>query len=279
MTEDRLEVQRLFLEFECIQSLPEGLNEVHVWWDPILQTKRVGKTIDISGMEADGSLPEPATLQAISHNNVVPVVAAALRPEYRPPLKVVELVTPYYPRGSITDAFLRGETFAISNAVATVQRALLGLAELHEVVGILHRDVKSGNILLSGDSHVAKLADLGLAARPDASGTTSIANNPTLYSPPEFRSGQLTVASDLFYGRRSPRTTSRWVRVRELQTCRNYRCTAGWQVTPPPRRRQASTIYFSTASECAQESTRFGPFQALRFGSRHGCCSRQSVTC
>ncbi|MEU1234435.1 protein kinase [Micromonospora aurantiaca] len=198
MTEPTREARRLFLDFECLRSIPEGINEVHVWYDAILQVERVGKLIDISGLEQDGSLPEPATLQAIDHPNIVPVVTAARRTDYAPPLNVVELITPYYPRGSITDALLRGEGFNLSQALAIAQASLQGLSELHDVVGVLHRDVKSGNILLTEDSSKARVADLGLAAKLDPGGHAVTANNPTLYSPPEFMGGALTTASDIY---------------------------------------------------------------------------------
>jgi eukaryotic-like serine/threonine-protein kinase len=198
VSDQRQNLRRLYLEFECLRSIPEGINEVHVWFDPILGAERVGKLIDISGLEHDGSLPEPATLETIRHPNVVPVIAAARRVDYRPPLNVVELITPYYPRGSITDALLDGIRFTLSEARAIAQAALRGIAELHDVLNILHRDIKSGNILLVEDSAKAKVADLGLAAKMREDGTTSTAKNPTIYSPPELIGGRLTVESDIY---------------------------------------------------------------------------------
>jgi serine/threonine protein kinase len=80
-----------------------------------------------------------------------------------------------------------------------VQAALRGLGHLHEIKGIAHRDIKSGNILLTGDEHVARLADLGCAGRMESDGTVPALGNPTLYSPPELiGSGQLTRATDLY---------------------------------------------------------------------------------
>ena len=196
---ERRERERiLILPFECLKTFPDGINEVRLWWDKYLQVERVGKRIDLSGLEQDGSLPEPATLQAIDHPNVVQVLTAARVPDYKPPLDVVELVTPYFKRGSITDALLRGERFKLTEAVAIGQKILFGLSELHDVKRILHRDMKSGNVLLSEDSSLAKVADLGIAAQLDSSGKAPIAYNPTLYAPPEFNTGVLTTASDIY---------------------------------------------------------------------------------
>lgn len=188
----------LRLDFECLQSLPEGINEVRVWSSELLGTKQVGKRVEISAID-DDSLPEAATLMSIDHRNVVPIRTAALVGGFPAPMKVVEIITPYYPRGSVTDALLRGERFTCSEAVAITQATLRGLAELHEVEGIIHRDIKSGNVLLTNDGSVARVADLGLAARMNAAGQVQTAMNPTLYTPPEhFAEGVLRRQSDLY---------------------------------------------------------------------------------
>lgn len=196
--ERRLDERILTLPFECLRSLPEGINEVRVWSDPLLGCERVGKRVDMAALEGGDALPEPATLQAIRHDNVVPVVAAAEVSGYPSPMRVVEVITPYFERGSITDALLRGETFTARQAVAITQSTLRGLAEIHEVHGICHRDVKSGNVLLC-PHHVARVADLGLCGRFDENGAVVALKNPTLYSSPEFTStGILTRASDIY---------------------------------------------------------------------------------
>lgn len=187
----------LSLDFECLRSIPEGLSEVRVWWDKYLKVERVGKRIDLTTI--DDALPEPETLQAISHDHVVPVLSAAKVGGFPAGMHVVEIVTPYYPLGSITDALLRGERFSARDAVRIARAGLSGLRELHEVHQIVHRDIKSGNILLCGEHPYAKIADLGLAGRMDASGHVHALNNPTLYSPPEFiETGRLSAASDIF---------------------------------------------------------------------------------
>ncbi|WP_205620902.1 protein kinase domain-containing protein [Intrasporangium chromatireducens] len=196
---DRQHVEILRLEFECLQSIPGGINEVRLWWDPILGCHRVGKRIDISGIEHDDVLPEAATLQMIDHPNILKIVAAAGVDGYPMPMQVIELVTPYLERGSITDALLRGEHFTVTESIGIIQATLRGLAELHDVHGIAHRDVKSGNILLSSDHTRAKVADLGLAGLFDSNGEVPALNNPTLYSPPELAlTGLLNRSSDVF---------------------------------------------------------------------------------
>ncbi|OBG94769.1 protein kinase [Mycobacterium sp. E3251] len=193
----RQDERTLRLPFECLRSVAGGLNEVRLWWDPNLECRRIGKRIDLSNL--DDVLPEAATLQMIDHRNVVPVLAAASVDGYPQPMNVIEIVTPYYPRGSVTDALLARESIVPTDAVRIVQAALRGLGCVHEVHGIAHRDIKSGNILLADDGSIAKLADLGLAGVFDTNGTVPALDNPTLYTPPELvATGILTRASDLF---------------------------------------------------------------------------------
>ena len=189
----------LTLDFDCLQSLPEGVAEVRVWHDNLLKCERVGKRIDLNGMGCHDVINEPATLQRIDHPNVVPVVSAARVGGYMPGLDVVEIVTPYYRRGSITDALLAGEQFAAREAIAITQNVLRGLGALHEQYGLCHRDVKSGNVLLPDVGEVAKVADLGLASAFAADATVAAADNPTLYSPPEVGSKErIGRATDLW---------------------------------------------------------------------------------
>lgn len=189
----------LRLRFEAISSLSQGSNEVRVYHDEMLDCDRVGKRFDLGMVEAT-VLPEASTLQAIQHPNVLEVVSAANVDGYSDPLmKVVEIITPFYPRGSITDALLRGEWFSGSDVLSIMSNALRGIRELHMTHRILHRDLKSGNILLTDAPIYALVADIGVAGRMDEAGYALAVKNPTLYSPPELMTtGRLSVASDLY---------------------------------------------------------------------------------
>lgn len=199
VTDNREQERILTLDFDCLRSIREGVNEVRVWRDVYLQVDRVGKRIDLSCLTDEQMLPEPSTLQSISHENVVPVVAAASVAGFPAPMRVVELITPYYPKGSVTDALLRGESFRVTECVAILQATLRGIRELHDVHRIIHRDVKSGNILLADPPATALVADLGCAGRMNDAGEVNTVRNPTLYSPPELMvTGRFSTASDLY---------------------------------------------------------------------------------
>jgi serine/threonine protein kinase len=188
----------LRLPYECLETLPGGLREVRRWYDPLTDQTVVGKRLDLTMVDSN-VLMEQQVLAAVRHDHVVPILTAAEIDGYPPPMHVIEIVMPYYRRGSVADALLRGERFGTHQAIALAQGALLGLGELHERHRVLHRDVKSSNLLITDDGRTLRVGDLGLAGRMDDDGSAPALDNPQLYSPPELvATGKWTRASDLF---------------------------------------------------------------------------------
>lgn len=193
------QIRRLILDYECLHSMPIGVHEVHVWWDRNLQNWLVGKRVDLAEFQDDEDLIESRLMEKIKHNNIVPVRAVASVPDYRPPMRVVEILMPYYEAGSITDALEAGHTFTPAKSLKIIQASLHGLREMHEQHKILHRDIKSPNLFLTGDADLVKIGDLGVAGRMDASGSTPAVQVAHLYAPPEIMIGpRVTPASDLY---------------------------------------------------------------------------------
>ena len=106
--------------------------------------------------------------------------------------------------GSLVDRLARhspAKPVAIDDAVRWATQALEGLAALH-ALGILHRDLKPGNLLLTADDEV-KLSDFGLALHLDRDETRATTHESILgtleYLSPEQALGQpVDARSDLY---------------------------------------------------------------------------------
>ena len=106
--------------------------------------------------------------------------------------------------GSLVDRLARhaaGNPVPIDDAVKWATQALEGLAALHGL-GILHRDIKPGNLLLTAENDV-KLSDFGLALHLDRDETRATTHESVLgtleYLSPEQALGQpVDARSDLY---------------------------------------------------------------------------------
>lgn len=198
MSDTRTLLKELVLPYESLRTIYEGGCEVRLYRNEITGQLQVGKRIDILGLERAIAVREAKLLTTIDHPNIVPVTEVADVSGYDKPMKVIELIMPYYPRGSVCDALVRGERFSVGEARRRAVEMLLGLSELHESYGILHRDGKSPNVLI--DEHgAARVGDLGVAVPMEQDGTAEAYPAAQLYSPPEtFTLGRVSRASDVY---------------------------------------------------------------------------------
>jgi serine/threonine protein kinase len=76
--------------------------------------------------------------------------------------KVHYLVTEYVPGYDLRRVVKRNGPLSMGDAALVISQAALGLQYAHDL-GLVHRDIKPGNILVTPDGH-AKVSDIGLAA-------------------------------------------------------------------------------------------------------------------
>jgi serine/threonine-protein kinase len=101
--------------------------------------------------------------------------------------------------GQTFAAITRGAPVSIKNAVDWISQVLLALGVAH-AAGIVHRDIKPGNIMLTKDG-VVKLLDFGIAFRETAPHLTRaghIFGSLNYMAPEQFTGGPVTPLSDIY---------------------------------------------------------------------------------
>lgn len=137
---------------------------------------------------------EARAAAAVNHPSVVPI--HAVNAEANPPYLVMGFIT----GGSLQDRIDREGPLAIGDVLRIGCQVADALDAAH-AQGLVHRDVKPGNILLDHGQDRVSLSDFGLAQTlDDASLTASgmIAGTPQYMSPEQARGESVDARSDLF---------------------------------------------------------------------------------
>jgi len=146
-------------------------------------------------LAGDGSIRERFLREArlaarLSHPNVVRVFDAGATDDEQP-----FIVMEYVPGRTLADC---GKVSS-DEAVRLGLQACAGLQHAHEA-GLVHRDVKPGNLLLRED-RVLKVADFGIARTADATRLTQLGTvlGTAAYLAPEQAAGEeVTAAADIY---------------------------------------------------------------------------------
>jgi serine/threonine protein kinase len=185
---------RAELTFEFLDRIgKEGRNSiVYRAFDQQLQTQLAIKQISKQKLgDSAEYFRESAILHLSSHPNVVPIHYACEDADH------VYLAMPYYLKGSLSD-LLAKRYLSVREIVRLSTHFLSALHNIH-TKGLIHFDVKPGNILLSSRDE-ALLSDFGLAKQTAYNGE---AGNDRIYgpiAPPEYfgRARGFTSAFDIY---------------------------------------------------------------------------------
>jgi serine/threonine protein kinase len=156
------------------------------------------KVLTVAGVDdsvRDLFTAECQALGALSHHpNIVTVFDAGLTPEGLP-----YLVMEYLPNGSLDDRLQREGALEAGEALSVTVKVAGALESAHRA-GVLHRDVKPGNILVS-DFGEPLLADFGIARVAGSSKVTAtgMVTGTPAHAPPEIFEGHAASRqSDLY---------------------------------------------------------------------------------
>lgn len=144
--------------------------------------------------QAAGFMQEARTAAALSHPNVVTVFQVGQHAGR------FFIAMEYLPRGSLQDELNQRGRLDYRAATLIIRDAVCGLWAAHEA-GIVHRDVKPGN-LLRAENGMTKVADFGMARLAVSSGTPThsgkIYGTPSYIAPEQVRGGALDARTDLY---------------------------------------------------------------------------------
>jgi serine/threonine-protein kinase len=139
---------------------------------------------------------EALSAARLQHPNIVQVFDSGEDPGSHRHFIVMEYVEG--PSGA--DLLRDHKTLDVENAVAIVRDACHGLAYAHRA-GVVHRDVKPGNLLLSADTGATKLADFGIAKAAEQTRITqvgSVLGTAAYLSPEQARGEEAGPPSDIY---------------------------------------------------------------------------------
>lgn len=111
------------------------------------------------------------------------------------------IVLEYMPGGDLS-GLIRKSPVPLATAFALIEQVCAGLAHAHSR-GIIHRDIKPQNLLLSRDHSIVKIADFGVA-RVEISDSPITRVGTNIYAPPEHSPLSVGRTGALDFGRITP---------------------------------------------------------------------------
>jgi hypothetical protein len=178
-----------------------GMGTVWEAWDELLDRRVAlkelhsapGLTAEEAELANERALREARITARLSHRHAVPVfdvVQHAGRPC---------IVMPFIPSETLSAVLREGGPLAVEEAAGVGAQVSAALAAAH-AAGIVHRDVKPGNILIADDG-AAMISDFGIShALGDVTLTSTgeVHGTPAYLAPEVARGREATTASDVF---------------------------------------------------------------------------------
>lgn len=174
-----------------------GMASVYRALDIALDREVAVKILNQTGLKYTGPFLNEARIAAtINHSSVIPIYTCGIFEQQ------AYMVMQFMNGGSLEQKLLlkKGSPLAIDDVLQWIHDAAEGLdyAAKH---GIIHHDVKPGNIMLDNDGN-AKIGDFGIADRKQDQETTETAKNsygsPLYVSPEKVSSGNEDSSGDVY---------------------------------------------------------------------------------
>ncbi|WP_431806143.1 serine/threonine-protein kinase [Microbacterium paraoxydans] len=160
---------------------------------------KIFRTSDDAVTSTDRAHSEKALLASLNHPNLVTLLDARLDPGH-----AMYLVMEFVPGPTLSSRLSRSPVSA--DEVAIIGADIASALQAAHAAGIVHRDVKPSNVLLTppaaaSDRWTAKLADFGIACMIDTSRVTApgvVLGTLTYMAPEQLRNGEVRPAVDIY---------------------------------------------------------------------------------
>ncbi|MGA1533024.1 MAG: protein kinase domain-containing protein [Planctomycetota bacterium] len=131
---------------------------------------------------------------ALSHPNLVQVYDVGVEGD------IYYYSMEYIPHGSVEELLTGHQPLPVGRALEIVRDAALGL-QYAELKGLVHRDIKPGNLMIGADS-IIKIGDLGIARFGEDEGVVSqkdgVSGSPHYIAPEQARGQDIDQRADLY---------------------------------------------------------------------------------
>ncbi|HRI05007.1 MAG TPA: serine/threonine protein kinase [Pyrinomonadaceae bacterium] len=143
---------------------------------------------------------EAVALDRVRHPNIISRIGHGTARDLKG--TVFHYLVLEYLSGGDLQAFVRKQQIPLQQALGFIEQICAGLGHAHEK-GIIHRDIKPQNLLLTADRSTVKIADFGVA-RVNLSDSPITRVGTNIYAPPEHSPMFAGQTGNLEYSRLTP---------------------------------------------------------------------------
>ncbi len=172
-----------------------GMGVLYLAFDPVTEREVALKVLRVDSHDLRERFLREARLAArLQHPNIVTIYDVGAHEDQ--PFIAMEFIA----GETLAQLVHRRASLALSRRIALMEQVCVGLAYAHRH-GIVHRDVKPANLMVSRDSGVLKVLDFGVAGRLDADPGTQgqmLMGTPNYMSPEQVVGQPSDHRSDIF---------------------------------------------------------------------------------